>query len=121
MLIDTNILIDYFNDRHKAVVFLEGLSAKPSVSVCTIMELFAGAASRKEERRIEKLPDIVFVLPVTSQIARIGGQHMKHYARSNGLDDLDALIAATAEHLGLALATLNVKHFPMFKRLKAAY
>ena len=31
------------------------------------------------------------------------------------------LIAATAEHHGLDLATLNVKHFPMFKRLKAAY
>ena len=30
-------------------------------------------------------------------------------------------VAATAEHHGLELATLNVKHFPMFKRLKAAY
>lgn len=45
----------------------------------------------------------------------------KNFARSNGLDDLDALIAATTEHHRLELATPNVRHFPMFKRLKAAY
>jgi len=32
-----------------------------------------------------------------------------------------AYIAATAEHHGLKLATLNVKHFPMFPKLKRAY
>ena len=85
------------------------------------MELVAGASSRAEERRIEKLPDIVLVLTVNSDIARADGQHMRHYAPSHGLDDLDALIAATAEHHGLELVTLNVKHFPMFKRLKPAY
>ncbi len=40
---------------------------------------------------------------------------------SHGLDDIDALIAATAEHHGLRLATLNVKHFPMFPKLRRAY
>ena len=34
---------------------------------------------------------------------------------------MDAIIAATAEHHGLRLATLNVKHFPMFPKLKRAY
>lgn len=46
---------------------------------------------------------------------------MRHFAPSHGLDDLDAIIAATAEHHGLELATLNTKHFPMFRRLKRAY
>ena len=45
----------------------------------------------------------------------------KHYQRSHGLEFPDALIAATAEHHGLTLATLNVKHFPMFRNLKPAY
>jgi predicted nucleic acid-binding protein len=31
------------------------------------------------------------------------------------------VIAATAEQLGLPLATLNVRHFPMFPELEPAY
>ena len=42
-------------------------------------------------------------------------------APSHGIDIPDAIIAATAEHHGLRLATLNVKHFPMFPKLKRAY
>jgi len=33
----------------------------------------------------------------------------------------DLVIAATAQDLGLELATGNVKHFPMFKSLRAPY
>jgi predicted nucleic acid-binding protein len=121
LLLDTNILIDYFRERQAAVLLIEGQAGKPATSVCTVMELIAGASSRGEERRIERLGDILSVLPVTSPIARAAGQHVKHYRRSHGLDDLDALIAATAEHHRLALATRNVKHFPMFAKLKAPY
>ena len=46
---------------------------------------------------------------------------MRHFHGSHGIDDTDAIIAATAEHHGLDLATLNVRHFPMFPRLKRAY
>jgi predicted nucleic acid-binding protein len=33
----------------------------------------------------------------------------------------DLLIAATAERLGLPLATLDVRHYPMFEGLEPAY
>jgi predicted nucleic acid-binding protein len=33
----------------------------------------------------------------------------------------DLIIAATAEELNLQLATLNTKHFPMFRRLSPPY
>ena len=121
VLVDTNVLIDYLNDRPKAGHYLEGLSRMPAISVCTIMELYAGAFDRSEERQIDRMAQSLDVLAVSAQIARAAGQHMQHFARSHGLDDLDAIIAATAEHHGLELATLNVKHFPMFKRVKAAY
>ena len=61
------------------------------------------------------------VLIVTSDIAELAGRMVKHFQKSHGLDDLDALIAATAEQHGLKLATLNTKHFPMFPKLKRAY
>jgi predicted nucleic acid-binding protein len=36
---------------------------------------------------------------------------MKTYAKSEGLDASDAMIAATAIHEGLKLSTRNKKHF----------
>lgn len=101
--------------------FVNSLAGKPVISVVTLTELFAGVKSRKEETLIGNIERILQVLPVTSSIAKAAGQHLKHYRGSHGLDDLDAIIAATAEHHDLALATLNVKHFPMFARLKPAY
>lgn len=121
LLLDTNIIVDYLRERAAAVNFVETLNGKPRVSVVTVAELFAGARSRREEDRIDSLLDAAVVLPVTYEISKRAGQAMKHYQRSHGLDDFDALIGATAEHHGLALATLNVKHFPMLDGLKRAY
>ncbi len=100
---------------------MDGLSMRPSISVVSITELYAGARSVAEEDRIARLLSGMRALPVTADIARSAGQLSKHYRASHGVDDFDALIAATAEHHGLALATLNVKHFPMFPRLAAPY
>jgi predicted nucleic acid-binding protein len=44
---------------------------------------------------------------------------LRLYEEGHGIDDADALIAVTAEHYGLDVATLNVKHF--FPRLKPPY
>jgi predicted nucleic acid-binding protein len=40
---------------------------------------------------------------------------MKTYAKSEGLDPSDAMIAATAIHEGLKLSTKNKKHFARIK------
>lgn len=120
-LLDTNILVDFVRDRDAALNFLQTVGAKPSISVVTIMELVTGAKSRREELRISQIENMLRVFPVNPEIARRAGEHAKHFRASHGLDDLDAIIAATAEHHGLDLATLNVKHFPMFPRLKPAY
>ncbi len=120
-LLDSSVLVDYVRDVPRSVAFVEGLVGKPAISVASVQELYAGAHSIREEAQIEALLDVMHVLQVDVAIARSAGQHMRHYAPSHGLDDLDAMIAATAEHHQLSLATLNVKHFPMFRRLKRAY
>ncbi len=120
-LVDTSVIIDYLRRRNQAITFIDALPSRPTVSVASIMELYVGARSRREEVAIEDLLAGSDILPVTLEIARSAGQLMKHFGRAHGLDDLDAIIAATAEHHGLDLATLNVKHFPMFPRLKPAY
>lgn len=121
VLLDSNILIDYLRNVEAAATFLESLSEKPAASVISHMEIVVGAKNRREEDRIASLDDVVRFLPVTLPIARRAGEFFKHYAPSHATDNLDAIIAATAEHHGLKLATLNVKHFPMFAKLKPAY
>ena len=120
-LVDTNIIIDYLRGHTKAMALIANLPAKPSVSVVSVCELYAGAKSKREEDRIARLLQGATVLPISADIARTGGQFIKHYVRSHGLDDFDALIAATAEIHQLPLVTLNVKHFPMFSKIKAPY
>ncbi|KAA3419994.1 PIN domain-containing protein, partial [Streptococcus pneumoniae] len=53
--------------------------------------------------------------------ASLAGDYVRQYGPSHGVDPIDALIAATAKSANLQLATLNLKHFPMFKGLKRPY
>ena len=121
VLLDTNILIDYLRASEEAALYLESLRGKPAASVVSVLEVVVGAKNRREEERIAGLEQVLQLLPVTLPIARRAGVFFKHYAASHATDSLDALIAATAEHHGLKLATLNTKHFPMFPKLKRAY
>jgi predicted nucleic acid-binding protein len=58
------------------------------------------------------------VEPVTELVARRAGELMRHYRRSHpDIGLADYVIAATADVKGLTLATLNVRHFPMFQDL----
>jgi hypothetical protein len=57
---------------------------------------------------------------VDERIACRAGELGRRYRRSHpGLALADLLIAATALELAQPLATLNVRHFPMFPRLRA--
>ncbi len=121
ILLDTSILIDVFRESAQAKNWLQQLEQVPSFSVVTLTELHAGAKSQREELQIQELAGRLKLLPVGYEVAKTAGAHLKHFAKSHSVELADALIAATAEHHGLALATLNIKHFPMFKRLRAPY
>ena len=121
VVVDTNIVIDVLRQRALAIQFLNGLREPPRISVVTVAELYAGARSVREERHIDAILNSSRVEIVNQEIAQTAGQFLKHYQASNGLDEMDAFVAATAKHLDLKLATLNVKHFPMFPKLKPPY
>ena len=121
LLFDTNVLIEYLRGRQDAQIFSAPRTREPHVSAGSVLELYAGFKSRREEQSGERLLTEARILPVTHDIAKRAGILSRIYAASHGLDDIDAIIAATAEHHGLKLATLNVKHFPMFPKLKRAY
>jgi predicted nucleic acid-binding protein len=122
VLLDSNIVIDVLRGNTAARRFVSMCAEKPCVTSPTITELHAGYRSQREEKVAQDLLDSLRLVRVQEEwIWRRAGEHLKHFGASHGLDPLDALIAATAEHHGLKLATLNVKHFPMIKGLKRAY
>jgi hypothetical protein len=120
-LLDTCILIGLLRRDDRAERMVLALPVRPYVCAVSEMELNAGARSQGEERRIEAVLSAFHWAPIDRNVFQRAGGLLRHFRASHGLDIPDALIAAAAEHHGLDLATLNVKHFPMFKRLKAAY
>jgi predicted nucleic acid-binding protein len=55
-------------------------------------------------------------------VARRAGELGRQWKRSHsGISTPDLVIAATAGELGAELATSNVRHFPMFRRLRPPY
>lgn len=122
VLLDSSVVIDVLRGNARALAFVEAQPNKPFVSPMTLTELHAGFRSQRDEKNGERaFCSLRLVKADDLDIWRRAGQFMKHFGPSHGLDEIDALIAATAEHHGLKFATLNVKHFPMFKRLKPAY
>lgn len=78
---------------------------------------------RSSERRLaNRLFASVAWVPVDETVARRAGELGRKWRRSHpGIGVADLAIAATAEELEAGLATRNVKHFPMFKNLRAPY
>ncbi len=121
VLLDTCIVIDYLRQKDGAIVYVHSLKSTPRLSSMTIMELYAGIKGNKEKRMIESIAAHSIVLDVTHPIAVQSGEYLKQYRPSHGIGAVDSVIAATAQFHEIALATLNVKHFPMFKNLQKPY
>lgn len=120
MLLDTCILIDVLRGKSPAVSWLSAVQTPVSISVLTIMEIESGAKP-DEAAPIAALFGELDTIDLNSQVARQGGVFMRNFRKSHHLDPVDALIAATATIHGLPLATLNLKHFPMFPGLERPY
>jgi predicted nucleic acid-binding protein len=87
----------------------------------TVAELIGGMRS-DERGPVGRLLGAFEVRPVTDLVARQAGDLRRQYRRSHqGIGLADYLIAATALEDGSDLATLNVRHFPMFPMLMAPF
>jgi len=121
VVLDTSILIDHLRDSAAATEYLAGLGDRPSCSEISRIEVIQGLRS-SERRGPERLFALLAWVPVSEEVARRAGDLGRRWRRSHpGIGVADLAIAATAEQLDTDLATLNVKHFPMFKGLRAPY
>ncbi|HSV66623.1 MAG TPA: type II toxin-antitoxin system VapC family toxin [Mycobacteriales bacterium] len=120
-VLDTTVLVDVLRVRGPAVDYLLGLPTRPVCSEVSRAEIVRGM--RADERSAtRRLLASVSWQPVDERISEQAGLWGRDYRHSYpGLQTTDLLIAATAEVLGLPLATSNVRHYPMFADLKPPY
>lgn len=124
ILIDSDVLIAHLRGVPAAKEWLlrarrdTGRLAMSAVSVTEV----AGGMQPRETRQVTRLLASLDVFPVSVHVAWKASELMRTYRRSHsGIGLGDYLIAATAVTEGLELATLNLRHFPMFADLQAPF
>jgi predicted nucleic acid-binding protein len=123
ILVDSDILIAHLRGIEAARDWLLWASSNNelAISSLTVTEV-AGGMRSTEKQQVWRLLTSLRCEPVTYPIARRAGEMMRLYRRSHsGISTVDYLIAATATELGLSLATLNTRHYPMFPDLTPAF
>jgi len=121
ILLDTDVLVDFFRGHSKAVAFVNAHSARIILSSIVVAELYAGVKGDAEQAALEDFVSLFRVVPVSAVIAKAGGLYKRDYGKSHGVGLADAILAATAEAENAKLKTLNTKHYPMLKSLRPAY
>lgn len=120
-VIDTSVIIDILRGLPAAVDYVERLGDVPACSEITRVEVTRGLRSTERapaERLFQQLRWVVLDEPIARRAGDLGRKWRKSHP---GISSPDLVVAATAEQLGADLATSNVKHFPMFKRLQPPY
>jgi len=121
ILLDTDVLVDFFRGHSEAVVFVNAYSARIILSSIVVAELYAGVKGDAEQAALENFISLFRVVPVSTEIAKAGGLYKRDYGKSHGVGLADAILAATAEAENAELKTFNTKHYPMLKGLRPAY
>jgi predicted nucleic acid-binding protein len=121
ILLDTDILVDFFRGREKAVAFINTYNACIILSSIVVAELYAGVKGDTEQAALKDFISLFRVVPVTAEIGRAGGLYKRDYGKSHGVGLADAILVAAAEVEDAELKTLNIKHYPMLKGLRPAY
>lgn len=122
IVLDTSVLIAHLRGDESATRYLLGIPTdQRAASVLARIEIEGGMRSG-ERRSVASLFAILRLLPVDDAVARRAGELLRTYRRSHqGIDLVDCAVAATVELHGASLATLNVRHFPMFEGLEPPY
>jgi predicted nucleic acid-binding protein len=121
ILLDTDVLIDFFRGYSEAVAFVNANSSRIILSAIVVAELYAGIKGEEEQIILGKFVSLFRIVPVTSEIAKTGGLYRRDYGQSHGIGLADAIIAATCEAEKAELKTLNIKHYPMIDGLTPTY
>lgn len=121
MIFDTDIIIWALRGRTWAQRLLEDTpAADRTISLATWMELLEGARDKRELAYLKKmLTDLrMRILPLSEPVGALAAGYLEEHALADGLESMDALIAATAVNHGDTLATGNIRHFKVIPGLR---
>lgn len=124
ILIDSDVLIAHLRGvsaAHEWLARARRQSGPLATTVVAVAEV-AGGMRTHERKEVLRLVSSLRIVPVGEHIAWRAAELMRLYRRSHpGIGLGDYLVAATAKVEGLDLATLNLRHFPMFPGLTAPF
>lgn len=118
MLIDTDVLFWYLKGNENARQVLEKLP-EFLVSAVTYMELVQGMRNKQELLYLRRAFNVwnVKIVHISEAISIKAAFYVEQYCLSHSLQLADALIAATAETLGVELLTGNAKHYRFLENI----
>jgi len=112
ILCDTNVIIEALKNNPVVIQTIEKIGLERiAVSVVTVMELYYGALHKAELKKIKRHLSSIRVFQIDEAISVAASELIERYAKSNGLQIPDALIAATSINRDLQLYTGNTKDF----------
>ena len=124
VLVDTSVIVDHLRNDPRAVALMTDLLGSGDrvwAATPTRTEIIAGNRPHEHEP-MQLLFDVMSWVDIDVDIADDAGELARRYRTSHGgIDTVDYLIAAAARSIGASLVTLNVRQFPMFPGLEAAY
>lgn len=124
ILVDTDVLIAHLRGLPAAQQWLRDSRRRTgplAVSAVSVAEITGGKRS-SERRNVTRLIDSLELGKIDRAIAWRAGELRRQFRRSHHTIGIaDYLIAATALAHGWDLATLNVRHFPMFEGLSPPF
>lgn len=123
-MIDSDVLIAHLRGVPQAKDWLlraRRESGRLAISAVSVTEV-AGGMRSYEKPQVTRLLASLAVFPVSERVAWKAAELIRSYRHSHsGIGLGDYLIAATAVNEGMQLATLNIRHFPMFANLQAPF
>jgi predicted nucleic acid-binding protein len=124
IIVDSDVLIANLRGIPAAEEWLDRVrrdTGKLATSAVVLVEV-AGGMRSQERAPVRRLLASLRVYAAGERTAWRAAEYRRAYRSSHpGISMGDYLVAATAAIEGLELATLNVKHFPMFPGLVAPF